>query len=85
LAAATATAASSARTTPLWTAAVGWALDRLGVLDNPLGAVEDAFVDHPWWVVVGLAVVAVGCWLGDRSGRPLHLDRRGHLRDQAAG
>lgn len=50
-------------------AAAGWAFDRLGVLANPLAGVEDAVVAHTWWVVVGLAVVAAGCWTADRRRR----------------
>ena len=49
-------------------AATGWALDRLGVLGNPLAGVEDRVIGHPWYVVVCLAVVAVCCWLADRRG-----------------
>ncbi len=45
------------------TAATGWELDRLGVLDNPLAEIEDALIGHPWWMVGGLAVVAVCCRL----------------------
>ena len=40
-------------------AAIGWALDRLGVLANPLAPVEDAAVAHSWVVVVALAALAV--------------------------
>ena len=40
-------------------AAIGWALDRLGVLANPLAPVEDAAVTHPWVFVVALAALAV--------------------------
>lgn len=47
-------------------AATGWALERLGVLENPLATVEQALISHPWWVVACLAVVAVCCWLLDR-------------------
>ena len=47
-------------------AATGWALDRLGVLANPLAGVEEAAIGHPWVVVVGLALLAGGCWLLDR-------------------
>ncbi|MGY1847878.1 HupE/UreJ family protein [Blastococcus sp. SYSU DS1021] len=53
------------------TAAAGWALDRLGVLTNPLSGAEEAVIAHPWWVVAGLAAVAGGCWLADhRSPAP---------------
>ena len=46
-------------------AATGWALDRLGVVADPLAGMEDAVVAHPWSVVAGLAVVAVSCRLAD--------------------
>lgn len=39
-------------------AATGWALDRLGVLANPLAPLEDLAVTHPWPVVVVLALLA---------------------------
>jgi HupE / UreJ protein len=48
-------------------AATGWALERLGVLENPLSPVEHALISHHWWVVVGLAVVAACCWLVERT------------------
>ncbi len=48
-------------------AATGWALDRLGVLDDPLAGAEDAVLAHPWYVVVGLAVAAVCLRLADRG------------------
>ncbi|RBY80056.1 HupE/UreJ family protein [Blastococcus sp. TF02-09] len=47
-------------------AAVAWALDRLGVLADPLAGAEEAVIAHPWWVVSGLAVVAAACRLADR-------------------
>ena len=47
-------------------AATGWALDRLGVLANPLAGMEEAVIDQPWSVVGGLALVAVGFRLVDR-------------------
>jgi hypothetical protein len=47
-------------------AATGWALDRLGVLADPLAGVEGAVVGSPWWVVDGVALVAVACRLADR-------------------
>ena len=50
-------------------AATGWALERLGVVGNPLAGVEAAVIGHPWYVVVGLAVVAVCCWSADRRPR----------------
>ena len=49
-------------------AATGWALERLGVLDNPLAPVEDALIGHPLWGVAGLAVLALGaCVVHHRS------------------
>lgn len=48
-------------------AALGWALDRLGLLADPLAGVEAAAVASPWWVVAGLAAVAGACRLADRS------------------
>ncbi|MGX5655491.1 HupE/UreJ family protein [Geodermatophilus nigrescens] len=51
-------------------AATGWALDRLGVLTDPLAGAEDAAIAHPWGVVTGLAVVATACWAADRRPRP---------------
>jgi hypothetical protein len=46
-------------------AATGWALERLGVVANPLAGVEQAVIGHPWWVVAGLAAVAASCWLAE--------------------
>ena len=52
-------------------AASGWALDRLGVLVDPLAGVENALVSHPEHVVVGLARVAATCrLLGSSGARP---------------
>ncbi|SDY94898.1 HupE / UreJ protein [Geodermatophilus africanus] len=48
-------------------AATGWALDRLGVLANPLAGVEGALIAHPWVLVAGSAVVATCCWMADRQ------------------
>ncbi|SNS32150.1 HupE / UreJ protein [Geodermatophilus saharensis] len=47
-------------------AALGWALDRLGVLADPLAGAEEAVIARPWTGVAGLALVAVCCWLADR-------------------
>ncbi|MGY1696708.1 HupE/UreJ family protein [Geodermatophilus sp. SYSU D00814] len=47
-------------------AALGWALDRLGVLTDPLTGAEEAVIAHPWTVVAGLALVAVCAWAADR-------------------
>jgi hypothetical protein len=47
-------------------AALCWALDRLGVLADPLAGAEEAVIGHPWVVVAGLALVAVACRLADR-------------------
>lgn len=43
-------------------ASCGWAADRLGLLANPLAELEAAAIEHPWWVVAGVALVARGCW-----------------------
>ena len=40
-------------------AATGWAIDRLGLITNPLTPVETAAVAHPWVVVLALAALAV--------------------------
>lgn len=51
-------------------AATGWALDRLGVLPNPLAGVEEAVTAHPWFLVAALALLAAGCAVLDcRPGR----------------
>lgn len=52
-------------------AAACWALERLGVLDNPLAAAEQAIIDHPWWVVAGLAATAMAALFADHR-RPSH-------------
>ncbi len=57
-------------------AALGWALDRLGVLANPLAGLEDAVIGHPWWVVAGLAAGAGICHLLDRRPATPPLGRR---------
>ena len=59
-------------------AATGWALDRLGLLANPLAGAEAAAIAHPWWVVAGLAVVSVACRLPD-------LHRRSRRQQSAPG
>jgi hypothetical protein len=53
-------------------AAAGWALDRLGVLADPLAGAEGAVIARPWSVVAGLALLAACCWAADRrtSTRP---------------
>jgi hypothetical protein len=51
-------------------AAACWVLDRLGVLANPLAGVEQAAVAHPWWVVAGLAALALSLSLADRDVQP---------------
>lgn len=50
-------------------AATGWALDRLGVLANPLAGLEEAAIAHPFVVVGGLAGCAAAAWLGS-AGAP---------------
>jgi len=34
---------------------------------NPLAGLQEAAITYPWWVVIGLAVVAVACWLTERA------------------
>ena len=52
-------------------AATGWALDRFGVVVNPLTGVEDFAIAHPQIVVIGLAAVAAAAWLGELPSRRL--------------
>ncbi|MCZ2805214.1 HupE/UreJ family protein [Modestobacter sp. VKM Ac-2983] len=40
-------------------AATTWALDRLGWLADPLAGVEETLIANPWWVVAGLALLAL--------------------------
>ena len=40
-------------------AATTWAMDRLGWLTDPLAGVEETLVAHPWWVVAGMAALAL--------------------------
>lgn len=47
-------------------ASVGWAQDRLGLLSNPFAGLEEAAIDHPWRIVVGLATVAAIAVVVDR-------------------
>ncbi len=47
-------------------ASAGWASDRLGLLADPLGAVEEAAVAHLWWVCATLAGVAALAWTAER-------------------
>jgi hypothetical protein len=48
-------------------AATGWALDRLGVLGNPLEGVEAIAIAHPYAVVASLAAAATAAWLAQTS------------------
>ncbi|SFU06411.1 HupE / UreJ protein [Geodermatophilus amargosae] len=48
------------------TAATGWALDRLGILANPLAGAEEAVIAHPGYVVAALALLAASCWADER-------------------
>ena len=50
-------------------AATGWALDRLGVLDNPLTVVEEAAIANPLAIVLGLAALAAGASLAETRHR----------------
>lgn len=43
--------------------ATAWTVDRLGILSNPLSAVEDAAVDNLGALGVGLAIIAGLAWL----------------------
>ncbi len=43
-------------------AATTWAMDRLGLLSDPLAHVEETLVAHPWWVVMALAALASTAW-----------------------
>ncbi len=63
-------------------AAVTWSADRLGRLTDPLAGVEQTLVDHPWWVVLAMAALALlgratdrrtdrGVAAGHASGQPL--------------
>jgi len=47
-------------------AASAWVLDRVGILTDPVGPVEDWAVSHLWWVALGLALVAGGLWWVER-------------------
>lgn len=40
-------------------AATTWALDRLGRQADPLAGVEETLIANPWWVVAGLALLAL--------------------------
>lgn len=46
-------------------AAIGWAIDRLGLLVNPFELLEDAAIGHPWHIVVIFALAAILMWLVD--------------------
>ena len=50
-------------------AATGWALDRLGLVANPLAGVEDAAISHPWMVVAAVAVLAATAQLATAGPR----------------
>ncbi|WP_369137415.1 HupE/UreJ family protein [Modestobacter versicolor] len=68
------------RTTGAWIALVAattWALDRLGWLADPLAGAEEALVSHPWWVVLGMAVLAAAGWVADRPVQDQPVDRPG--------
>lgn len=51
-------------------AASAWALERLDVVANPLGPVEDAAIGHPWRVVATLAVIAIAAAAHQRRTQP---------------
>jgi hypothetical protein len=46
-------------------AAVGWVSERLAIMASPLSVVEDAAIDHPWWVVAGVGAPACFFWVVD--------------------
>lgn len=50
-------------------AATAWALDRLGLVADPLAGAEDSAITHPWWVVAGLALLSATAWGTDRCRR----------------
>ena len=64
-------------------AATTWALDRLGVLADPLAGAEETLVAHPWWVVAGTAVLAVVARRVDRA--PAAVRRTADRRPVSAG
>ena len=47
-------------------ASAGWAFDRLGLLANPLGVVEEAAVAHLSWVCAALAGLAAVAWTAEQ-------------------
>ena len=47
-------------------AAGGWLLERLGLIANPFEGVEHALIEHPWSVVVAVALLAVAIRTFDR-------------------
>ncbi len=55
-------------------AAAGWAVDRLGVVANPLAGVEDTAVAHPFAIVAGITAAAVAWWAAEAAGRARALD-----------
>ncbi|NIH68583.1 HupE/UreJ family protein [Modestobacter marinus] len=59
-------------------AATTWALDRLGRLADPLAGVEEVLVAHPWWVVAGLAALALVCRAADRPVTGAVVDQGRH-------
>lgn len=54
--------------------AVCWALDRLGVLTDPMAPAESWAVGHPWTVVAGCAAVAALATLLAPRARPAQRD-----------
>ena len=52
--------------TAAFAAATGWALDRLGVLANPLAGLEAAAVTHLWPIAAALATIAVALRASDQ-------------------
>lgn len=61
-------------------AACAWIADRLGLVSNPIAPIEARLIAHLWWIVAGLAVLAVGLTADGRSStdhRSLHLGVEG--------
>ncbi len=47
-------------------AALGWLLERVGLMRNPFLAIETAITTNPWTVVIALAAIASAALLADR-------------------
>ena len=49
--------------------AIGWLVDRVGIMDNPFSGVEEAAMEHPWAAIIALTAVAANLWVLDRRFR----------------